>query len=81
MDVHVPQGITDGLRARKVQVITAQEDGRREVDNDDSFPRQRCFGVFAQISHLCILIYQPLAQDRKLGGAQDVASLRKERLI
>ena len=34
MDVHVPQGITDGLRARKVQVITAQEDGHREVDDE-----------------------------------------------
>lgn len=34
MDVHVPQGITDGLRARRVQVITAQEDGHREVDDD-----------------------------------------------
>jgi predicted nuclease of predicted toxin-antitoxin system len=34
MDVHVPQGITDALRARNVSVITAQEDGHAEADDD-----------------------------------------------
>ena len=34
MDVHVPQGITDALRARKVSVITAQEDRHAEADDD-----------------------------------------------
>lgn len=33
MDVHVPQGITDALRARNVPVITAQEDGYAEADD------------------------------------------------
>lgn len=33
MDVHVPQGITDALRARNVSVITAQEDGYAEADD------------------------------------------------
>ena len=27
-------GITDGLRARNVQVITAQDDGHREADDE-----------------------------------------------
>lgn len=29
MDVHVPQGVTDQLRRRGVEVLTAIEDGRR----------------------------------------------------
>ena len=33
MDVHVPQGITDALRARNVPVITAQEDGHAGVED------------------------------------------------
>ncbi len=33
MDVHVPQGITDALRARNVAVITSQEDGYAEADD------------------------------------------------
>lgn len=33
MDVHVPQGITDALRARNVSVTTAQEDGYAEADD------------------------------------------------
>jgi hypothetical protein len=33
MDVHVPYGITIGLRLRGVDVLTAQEDGSREVED------------------------------------------------
>jgi len=33
MDVHVPQGITDALRARNVSVVTAQEDGYADADD------------------------------------------------
>jgi len=33
MDVHVPQGITDALRARNVAVVTAREDGYAEADD------------------------------------------------
>lgn len=33
MDVHVPHGIVDALRARNVPVITAQEDGYGEADD------------------------------------------------
>jgi hypothetical protein len=31
MDVHVPRAITDGLRLRGVDVLTAQEDGTRQL--------------------------------------------------
>lgn len=33
MDVHVPRAITNGLRRRGVQVVTAQEDGTAELDD------------------------------------------------
>ncbi len=33
MDVHVPRAITNGLKRRGVQVITAQEDGSAELDD------------------------------------------------
>ena len=35
MDVHVHRAITDGLRRRGVDVITAQEDGTDQLDDDD----------------------------------------------
>lgn len=31
MDEHVPRAITSGLRLRRVDVLTTQDDGRREV--------------------------------------------------
>ena len=34
MDHHVPSAITEGLRHRGVDVITAWEDGRSKVDDD-----------------------------------------------
>jgi len=34
MDVHVPAAVTEGLRLRGVDVLTSQEDGTREVDDD-----------------------------------------------
>jgi len=33
MDVHVPRAITNGLRRRGVQVMTAQEDGTAELED------------------------------------------------
>jgi len=33
MDVHVPRAITNGLRRRGVEVITAQEDGSAQLDD------------------------------------------------
>lgn len=39
MDVHVPQAITDQLRRREVDVLTAIEDGRAEADDATLFLR------------------------------------------
>ena len=33
MDVHIPRAITNGLRRRGVEVLTAQEDGTAELDD------------------------------------------------
>ena len=34
MDVHIPAAITEGLRLRGVDVLTAQEDGGRRLSDD-----------------------------------------------
>lgn len=39
MDHHVPRAITDGLRARGVNVITALEDGSSELDDPELLDR------------------------------------------
>ena len=43
MDVHVPRAITNGLRQRGIEVITAQEDGFRTAD--DSILLDRATGL------------------------------------
>jgi predicted nuclease of predicted toxin-antitoxin system len=39
MDVHVPRAITQGLRLRGVDVITAQEDGADRFEDPDVLDR------------------------------------------
>ncbi|MDQ3753368.1 MAG: DUF5615 family PIN-like protein [Acidobacteriota bacterium] len=39
MDVHVPRAITNGLRRRGVDVVTAQEDGSAELDDPSLLDR------------------------------------------
>lgn len=39
MDVHVPFAITDQLRLRGVDVLTSQEDGARELSDQDLLDR------------------------------------------
>jgi predicted nuclease of predicted toxin-antitoxin system len=34
LDVHVPRAVAIGLRLRGIDVLTAQEDGRAELDDD-----------------------------------------------
>jgi hypothetical protein len=41
MDVHVPQAITDQLRRREVDVLTAIEDGQGEIDDSALLDRAR----------------------------------------
>lgn len=39
MDVHVHRAITDGLRQRGIDVLTAQEDGADRLDDDELLDR------------------------------------------
>ena|SRR5260370_1002357 len=50
MDVHVPYGITVGLRLRDVDVVTAQEDGTREFTDAQLLDRATELGrvLFSQ---------------------------------
>ncbi len=50
MDVHVPQAITDQLRRRGVDVITAIEDNADELPDDELLERVRLLGkvIFTQ---------------------------------
>jgi predicted nuclease of predicted toxin-antitoxin system len=56
MDVHVPRAITNGLRLRNVDVLTAQEDGRRTVDDARLLDRATALGrvLFSQDEDLLI---------------------------
>jgi hypothetical protein len=49
-DVHVPYAITFGLRLRGIDVLTSQEDGTREVDDDVLLNRATALGriLFSQ---------------------------------
>ena len=53
MDEHVPMAITDGLRARGVDVLTAQEDGMRHRPDPDMLDRAVALGrvMFSQDEH------------------------------
>ena len=44
MDVHVPAAITEGLRLRGVDVLTAQEDGRRRLPDQALLDRATALG-------------------------------------
>ena len=44
MDVHVRRAITEGLRLRGVDVLTAQEDHARELDDPDLLDRSTALG-------------------------------------
>jgi predicted nuclease of predicted toxin-antitoxin system len=50
MDVHVHQAITGGLRLRGVDVLTAQEDGARQLSDSDLLDRATALGrvLFSQ---------------------------------
>jgi predicted nuclease of predicted toxin-antitoxin system len=44
MDVHVPYAISFGLRLRKVDVVTSQEDGTTELEDSDLLDRAAALG-------------------------------------
>jgi Domain of unknown function (DUF5615) len=44
MDVHVPQAITEQLRCRGINELTAIEDGSEELPDDELLERSRLLG-------------------------------------
>jgi predicted nuclease of predicted toxin-antitoxin system len=44
MDVHIPRAITNGLRLRGVDILTAQEDGATETPDEILLERARELG-------------------------------------
>jgi hypothetical protein len=60
MDVHVTATITDGLRQRGVDVLTSQEDGTREVPDEQLLARATELGrvLFSQDTELLRIAHQ-----------------------
>ena len=44
MDVHVPRALTEGLRLRGTDVMTAQEDGARRLGDPELLDRAAALG-------------------------------------
>ena len=44
MDVHVPRAVTTALRLRSIDVLTAQEDGAAQLDDDRLLERATSLG-------------------------------------
>ena len=70
MDVHVPQPITDQLRRRGVDVLTAIEDDYAERNDDELLERARTLGriVFTQDIRFKALAEEWQRQARPFSG-------------
>ena len=70
MDHHVHTAITEGLRRRGIDVITAHEDGAAELDDKQLLARATQLGrtLFSQDRDLLVLTEQWLRTDRTLAG-------------
>ena len=65
MDVNVRRAVTDGLRLRGAKVLTAQEDGARELADDALLDRATELGY--------VLFTQETTSSVKLHSAKNVA--------
>lgn len=70
MDVHVPWSITDQLRRRGIDVLTATEDGARELSDDAILQRASDLGriVFTQDIRFKALAEQWQREHRPFAG-------------
>src|SRR5947209_20370376 len=70
MDVHVPQAITDQLRRRGIDVLTAIEDGTAELADNDLLERARVLGrlLFTQDIRFKALAEDWQRQGRSFAG-------------
>jgi hypothetical protein len=60
MDHHVPAAITEGLRGRAVDVVTAKEDGSDRLDDDQLLERAGKLGrvLFSQDEDLLAITHR-----------------------
>lgn len=70
MDHHVPVAITEGLRRRGVDVLTAEEDGSKRLEDSELLERARTLGrvVFTQDDDFLILAAAWQAEGRRFSG-------------
>lgn len=70
MDVHVPSAVTEGLRRCGVDVLTSQEDGTREADDEALLQRAMELGriLFTQDEDLLAIASQWQQQGREFDG-------------
>jgi hypothetical protein len=70
MDVHVPHSITEQLRRRGVEVLTAYEDGTEEWEDDKLLLRatERGCVVFTQDIRFRVMTEEWQRQGRHFGG-------------
>ena len=68
MDHHIHAAITEGLRQRGVDVLTAHEDGAAQLDDEELLARATQLGrvLFSQDEDLLTLIHRyPILKTRK----------------
>ena len=70
MDRHIPRAITEGVRHRGIDVITAQEDGAAELEDDVLLERVTQLGrvLFSQDRDLLVISHQWLETGREFSG-------------
>ena len=78
MDVHVPSAVSDGLRQRGLDVVTAQLDGLREAEDEVLLERatQLTRILFTQDDDLFAICKQWIQQSREFAGVVYTHQLR-----
>ncbi|MGD9923800.1 MAG: DUF5615 family PIN-like protein [Pseudorhodoplanes sp.] len=69
-DHHIPDAVTDGLRERGVDVLTAFEDGAAELEDDDLLQRASILGrvLYSQDRDLLVLASEWQSSARPFSG-------------
>lgn len=78
MDHHVPSAVTDGLRIRNVDCLTAQEDGSQQLDDQLLLARATALErvVFSQDRHFLAIGAKQLRAGITFAGIVYAAQLR-----
>ena len=78
MDVHVPRAVTTALRLRSIDVVTAQEDGAAQLDDDRLLQRATELGrvLVSQDEDLLREGVRRLREGRRFSGVVYAHQLR-----